>query len=92
MTTTLPVVFCNANSYFRQCFAVTIQECEKTSASATRVCLNKNKNKMPNILHQPEDGTYWGKIIGKCAGEAYEISLIDKRINNNECDNLDNWQ
>ena len=92
MTTALPTAFCNASQYFRQCFNVTAQECEETAASATRICLNKNKSKIPSVLQQPKDGTHWGTIIGSCAGEAYEITLIKKRINNRKCDNPANWQ
>ncbi|MDH5571393.1 MAG: hypothetical protein OEY89_06480 [Gammaproteobacteria bacterium] len=82
METALPTAFCNSAQYFRQCFNVTAQECEETASSATRICLNKNKNKIPEILQQPKDGTHWGTVIGACAGEAYEIALIIKRIKN----------
>ncbi len=92
MTTALPTAFCNANQYFRQCFSVTAQECEETAASATRICLNQNKNKIPSMLQQPKDGVHWGTIIGACAGEAYEVTLIKKRIKNKKCDNPANWQ
>ena len=91
MTTALPTTFCNSSQYFRQCFSVSAQECEETATSATRVCLNKSINDIPNILIQPKDGTHWGSIVGKCAGEAYEISLIKKRINNPKCNDISNW-
>lgn len=92
MSTVLPTAFCDANQYFRQCFKVTAQECEETAASATRICLNKNKDKIPAVLNQPQDGTHWGTIIGGCAGEAYEITLIKKRISNTKCNDPANWQ
>ena len=92
MTTALPTAFCNSSQYFRQCFSVTAQECEETAASATRICLHDNKEKIPKILNQPKDGTHWGTIIGTCAGTAYEASLIKKRIKNKKCDNPANWQ
>jgi hypothetical protein len=92
MTSILPTAFCNSSQYFRQCFTVTAQECEETASTATRVCISKNADKIPKILKQPEDGTHWGTIIGACAGEAYEIALIKKRIKNTRCDNPANWQ
>lgn len=92
MSTALPTAFCNSNQYFRQCFSVSAQECEETAASATRVCLNKNDNDIPSILVQPKDGTHWGTVIGRCTGEAYEITLAKKRINNAKCNNVSNWQ
>ena len=92
MSTVLPTAFCNSNQYFRQCFSVTAEECEETAASATRICLSKNDENIPDILVQPKDGTLWGTVIGKCAGEAYEITLIKKRLNNEKCNDISNWQ
>jgi len=92
MTTALPTALCNSSQYFRQCFSVTAQECEETAASATRVCLNKYISEIPEIFIQPKDGTRWGSIIGSCAGEAYEVSLIYKRIKSQKCDNPAYWQ
>ena len=92
MSTVLPTVLCNSSQYFRQCFSVSAQECEETAASATRVCLKKNDKDIPNILIQPKDGAHWGTVIGSCAGEAYEITLTKKRINNSKCNDVSNWQ
>lgn len=91
MSTALPTALCNSKQYFRQCFKVTVQECEETAASATRICLNKYKKDIPNTLTQPKDGSHWGGIMGACAGEAYEITLIKKRISNAKCNNVKNW-
>lgn len=92
MSTALPTAFCNSSQYFRQCFSITAHECEETAASATRICLSKNSANIPHVLHQPKDGTHWGTIIGKCAGEAFEASLASKRINNSKCNDINNWQ
>jgi len=92
MSTALPAYLCKAEQYFRQCFNVTQTECEETILSTTRICLEKNKENMPNRLRQPEDGTKWGNIIGTCAGSAYEVALQKKRINNGKCNNPDNWK
>jgi len=92
MTTALPVAFCNSSQYFRRCFSVTAKECEETAASATRVCLSKNSKNIPAILILAGDGSHWGTIIGKCAGETYEIALTTKRFNNAKCNDVSNWQ
>ena len=92
MSTALPTAFCNPQQYFRQCFTVSAQECEETAATATRVCLNSYKDKLPQILHQPQDGTHWGTIIGRCAGEAYGITFTKKFINNARCNDVTQWQ
>jgi len=92
MTTALPAYFCKADQYFRQCFTVTQVECEEVALSTTRICLAQNKNAMPAILKQPEDGTRWGSVVGACAGEAYEISLQKKLINSARCKDPNNWK
>jgi hypothetical protein len=92
VSTALPTAFCRSDLYFRQCFDVSQTECEETAMSATRVCLQKYKNKIPNTLVQPKDGSYWGNIIGACAGEAYEITLQKKRISNKRCNDPNNWK
>jgi hypothetical protein len=92
MSTALPTAFCQSNQYFRQCFEVSQIACEETASSATRICLNKYRAEIPDVLNQPKDGTHWGSIIGKCAGEAYEMALLKKRINSEACNNIANWQ
>ena len=92
MKTALPAAFCNSSMYFRQCFKVTAEECEETAASATRICLKENDHNIPNALIQPKDGTHWGTVIGTCAGEAYDISLMKRKINSDKCNDASNWQ
>jgi len=92
MKTALPAHFCHAQHYFRQCFEVTAVECEEVAASTTRICLSELENKLPNVLVQPKDGALWGNKVGSCAGAAYESSLIKKRISNDKCNNISNWQ
>lgn len=92
MSTALPTAFCQANGYFRQCFDITGEECEDTAASATRICLKKHNDSIPEILVQPEDGTRWGSLIGRCAGEAFDATLANKRKNTEQCNDVSNWQ
>ncbi|MDH4262163.1 MAG: hypothetical protein OEV78_03855 [Spirochaetia bacterium] len=92
MTSALPAAFCNSSQYFRQCFNITAIECEETALSATRICIKENEEKIPDVLVQPEDGRNWGTKIGSCAGKTFELSLIKKRINNDQCNDPSNWQ
>lgn len=92
MSTALPAAFCNPRQYFRQCFRVTARECERAAASATRICLDKNKDRIPAVLNQPQDGRRWGATVGSCAGQTYEISLIKKRIDSKRCNDPANWR
>jgi hypothetical protein len=92
MSTALPAYFCKADQYFRQCFNVTQIECEKTALSTVKTCLSQNGDNIPARLHQPEDGTKWGRVIGSCAGKAYARTLQKKRISNSKCNNISNWK
>jgi len=92
MSTALPTAFCQPDQYFRQCFDVAQTECEESAMSASRVCLQKYKDKIPNTLTQPKDGAYWERIVGSCAGEAYEMTLRKKRISDRRCSDPNNWR
>lgn len=92
MSTALPTALCNPVQYFRQCFRVTARECERAAMSATRICLDKNRSRIPAVLNQPDDGRRWGATVGSCAGQAYEISLHKKRINSRKCNDPANWR
>jgi hypothetical protein len=87
----LPVALCRDNFYFRACFTVTPEECERTAASATRVCVAKFKKQLPEKFHQPDEGTEWGSKIGNCVGTAYEVALPSHRISNAKCNDASQW-
>jgi hypothetical protein len=91
MSAKLPVYFCQQEQIFRQCFKVTQAECQETASSASRVCLDQNKHKIPTHIRKAEVGAYWGTVIGSCAGVTYEKILKKKRINNSKCNNPNNW-
>jgi len=91
MSTALPAHFCQPTQYFRQCFSVTQSECEQAALSATRVCLEKHKSEIPEVLVQPRDGARLGTIVGSCSGATYESNLIKKRISNASCANPANF-
>ena len=82
---------CQPSEYFRKCFSVPQRECENVALSATRICLKENTEEMPSSLKQPKEGTHWGQIIGVCAGETYELTLRDSRINSDLCNTPANW-
>lgn len=92
MTTVLPVLLCQTDQYFRQCFNVNSEVCERTMSSAARVCLRKYEDDIPDALMQPEDGTRWGKIVGKCVGASYEAVHINKKKTEDKCDDISYWQ
>ena len=87
----LPVAFCQEKQYFRQCFTVSEGECLRVASNATRVCLGNKQDQFPDVLVQPKDGSHWGGIVGECAGNAYEAALLEKRINSDKCNDVNNW-
>jgi hypothetical protein len=91
MKTALPTAFCKDGMYFRECFQVTQEVCEKTALSATRVCLESMKDDIPEALKQPEDGQLWGTKVGACAGNGYEATLVAKRIKSDKCNDAAAW-
>jgi hypothetical protein len=87
----LPVALCKDRSYFRSCFSVTAAECEQVSASATRVCIGNVRKQLPPKLHQPDEGTAWGRRIGGCVGTSYESTLAQHKLQSPKCDDPTAW-
>jgi len=90
-TNALPVALCKDASYFRSCFPVTPAECEQVAASATRVCIGSVRKQLPAKLHQPDEGTAWGRKIGGCVGTSYEATLAQRKIKSPKCDDPSAW-
>ncbi len=91
MQTIMPTVVCQSETPFRRCFEVTAERCEEVMASAMRVCLNRHNSDIPARLQQPEDGQYWGSIVGECAGESYAVVLERDYINSAACNDPATW-
>lgn len=87
MSTTLPTMFCSEGSYFRECFSITAEQCEKTAASATRVCLEKSNDALPISFKTKDESVHWGNTIGTCAGGTFELVLTKKKILSDKCKN-----
>jgi len=90
--TSLPALFCAEGSYFRSCFTLTPQECEERAASTTRICLSDVQDQIPATLKLPDEGRKWGEKVGRCAGQAFEVSLLAKRIHSQKCDDPTAWR
>lgn len=91
MTAILPASFCKPGMYFRECYDVTENECLETSMRATKTCLMKHRDEIPDPLVQPQEGTEWGTKVGSCAGSVYDVSLIQRRSSNEKCEDPSNW-
>lgn len=91
MKTALPNAFCQKLEFFRECFDVNEDQCIEAAALATRICLHKYINQIPDTLIQPKDGAKWGNVIGQCAGENFHQTLGRLFKNTKECNNMDFW-
>ena len=91
MSTGLPAYFCQSDQYFRQCFDVSAEKCEESMSSATRLCLKKFENEIPEVLVQPSAGTNWGTIVGRCVGETYDVVNVKKRKTDAICLDPSHW-
>lgn len=87
----IPTFFCKEDQYFRQCFEVSVQECEEVAASSARVCIGRLGSEVPAVLQLPQDGNLWGTRLGSCAGTAYEGVLAEKRISTPKCNDPGQW-
>lgn len=89
----LPAAFCTPGGYFTECFSVSPEECQALARTATRTCMDQKKGEIPAVLNMPGDGSSWGAVLGNCAGEAYESTLVGqgKRIASEQCDDPSNW-
>jgi len=92
MQRVLPRIFCTTDQYFRQCFNVQESQCQMVISDATNICLLTFQDQIPAQLEQPVDGTYWGSQVGMCVGNAYELTLINQKINTATCNDPANWQ
>ena len=91
MRTALPRTFCQSMEFFRECFDVNEDQCIEAASLATKICLHKYINQIPDSLIQPKDGAKWGNIIGQCAGENYHQTLSRMFKNTKECNDMDYW-
>lgn len=92
MKTALPATFCESIHFFRQCFDINEIQCVETASLATKICVHKYINQIPDTLQQPKDGAKWSNIIGQCAGENFYQTLSRKFKNTPECDEMNHWQ
>lgn len=94
MTTVLPSTFCKPKGFFRSCFQVNEDECIEEAVRATKACLVKFKGAIPAKLKQPKDGQEWGRKVGICSGETFEISMkmAKKEIKSAECADAGKWK
>jgi hypothetical protein len=93
MKSLLPALLCKKTGYFRHCFRVDEDECLEEALRATKICLLKSGDDIPETLHQPSDGAKWGKEAGACTGGTLELALTTEKKKKalKKCDDSSKW-
>lgn len=92
MVQELPKAFCADGTYFRECFRVSEDHCERVARASVRECLQEHADDIPERLRMPEQGRELGGLIGRCAGRVHEEVLADERRLTRTCRNPDAWR
>ncbi len=93
MRAALPALFCEKGGYFRACFEIGAEECEKLAATATHACLDALAPKLPARLRMPDDGKEWAAQLGACAGQKFEVALLGhSKVDSEKCRDAAGWR
>ena len=92
MANVLPPAMCRDGAFFRACFDVPTTECHTSASASTASCLRQYKSKMPDPLKQPEDGSHWGQLVGRCTANVYAAEHKDKKIEDAKCKDASQWK
>lgn len=87
----LPTKLCEKQQYFRQCFAISGQQCEQAATSATSKCVDDIRDQMPKALETRAQGVKWGRRIGIFVGTAVEKSMASKKKSTARCHDASAW-
>ena len=83
--------FCEEKTFFRKCFSISNELCEKTTKEGLESCLKQLETKLPEKLKQPDEGESWGQQFGACTGKFFETTLEKSKIESADCKNPDKW-
>lgn len=83
----LPILLCNKDHYFVQCYEISPQECEAFTQVLVRACLNSVSIALPPEL-SVEQGQHWGQMVGRCTYDLYEKFLEKKKKDLPACKSL----
>ena len=84
--------FCQPTQYFRHCFDVDEAVCKQTMRQHVRACIAAAN--LPDRFDR-DDNKRFGKLVGSCAGGAYENDLTAKgkrRDADPKCHDASAWQ
>lgn len=87
-----PAKGCEDASYLRQCFSLDRAGCESRLGREFEICLHKLSGNVPKEVNA-DTGREAGRILGMCAGSAYEIGLKTegKHLGTPKCNDPAQW-
>ncbi len=92
LSSSVPAKFCEANSFFRQCYKVSAQSCQSVAKSAFNTCTRQNNSKIPSTINK-QNTEQIGQMLGSCTAKKYHSKLLNKvKISNKKCQNANNWR
>ena len=80
----LPIVSCNPNQHYRECYEFTQEECKDNVTFALGNCIDKNLEQMPEVF-TIKLSRQWGSILEKCVDEEISSTYLDQLIDNEYC-------
>lgn len=80
----LPELLCDKNQYFVQCFDVTEPECLEFTKLLVHACLSNVTLALPQQI-DPQQGEYWGQMIGRCSYDLYNKYMETKKHHTKVC-------
>jgi len=88
----LPESFCSEKTYFRKCYEVTLEKCNKLVAEAAIGCIAKLEPGMPARFTQLAEGKSWGEKIGSCVGGKFETESVKEKKDLPDCKDPAKWK
>jgi hypothetical protein len=88
----MPAALCEAGTYFRECFAQSVQACRAAAQGAVDTCLKRYQSQMPPVFAKPEDSGRWGQVIAACAGTVFETGSRGSKRNAARCNDPKAWR
>ena len=67
-----PHTICTAYpNVFMTPYGVSQDDCKRMILKTLDFCLELNRELLPPVLNQPDDGQFWGQKFGECSGSVY---------------------
>ncbi len=82
--------FCKPGQYFRSCFQVSEGRCREVALEELDKCVARHRASLPLVV-DGTSGAKAGRVLGECAGTAYDIRLAAERIQSVKCNTPSAW-